>query len=75
VTQTLEGSVLALLLRGLILKKLGVLVFKKERPTSNNQITMAELTKEHYFTAATLSRTDRGMAADCVFNYYVVFNF
>jgi hypothetical protein len=36
---------------------------------------MAELMKGHYFTAATLNRTHRWMTADCVFNYYVVFNF
>jgi hypothetical protein len=65
VTQTLGGGVLELFLRGLILKE----------ATTNNQITMAELTEEHYFTASTLSRTHRWMAADCVFKYYVVFNF
>jgi hypothetical protein len=36
---------------------------------------MAELMKGHYFTDATMSRTHHWMAADCVFNYYVVFNF
>jgi hypothetical protein len=36
---------------------------------------MAELIKGHYFTAATLSRMQRWMAADSVCNYYVVFNF
>jgi hypothetical protein len=71
VTQTLEGGVLELFLRGLILKKIGgsYWCLRRKEATTNNQLTMAELTKEHYFTAATLSRTHRWMAADCVFNF------
>jgi hypothetical protein len=42
---------------------------------ADNHIMLAGLTKGHYFTAATLNRTHRWMTADCVFKYYVVFNF
>jgi hypothetical protein len=45
------------------------------KTTADNQITIAELMKGHYFTAATLSRTNHWLAADGVSNYYIVFNF
>jgi hypothetical protein len=50
-------------------------VLRRKEATADNQITMAELTKGHYFTAVTLNRTHCWMAVDSVFNYYVVFNF
>jgi hypothetical protein len=75
VTQTLVGRDLKLVLRGLILKKWGHWCLSRKEATADHQITMAELMNGHYFTAATLIRTHRWMAVDCVFKYYVVFNF